>query len=186
MDELEKVEKLREKANVTYTEAKEALDNAGGDLLDALIYLEKRGRATVPPGGGFYSGASERGDYRRTTSRDKRSADSGEGFSEMMRRFGRFCVDLLNKGLVNYLDATRNGVHIFSCPILVLIVLVLCFFYVTLPLYIVSLFFGFSYRFSGPDLGRDSINNVMDSATEVVNDVKKSFSDRPDKKDEEL
>ena len=185
MDELEKVEKLREKANVTYTEAKEALDNAGGDLLDALIYLEKQGRASVPPGGGFYSGADERGDYRRTSAKDKRNANGGESFSDMMRRFGRFCLDLLKKGLVNYLDASRYGVHVFSCPILVLVVLVLFFFWATIPLYIISLFFGFSYRFRGPDLGRDSINNVMDSATVVVNDVKRSFTDNSEKNNKE-
>jgi len=181
MDELEKVEKLREKSNVTYTEAKEALDNAGGDLLDALIYLEKQGRASVPPGGGFYSGAETRGDHAKSSSRERKNTNGGMTFSDVMRKIGRFCAEMLNKGLTNNIDATRNGVHIFSCPILVLIVLLLFFFWVTLPLYIVSLFFGFSYRFSGPDLGRDSINNVMDSATVVVNDVKKSFTDNSDK-----
>ena len=57
MTELEKVEKLREKANVTFAEAKEALNNSGGDILDALIYLENQGKVTVPASGGFYSGA---------------------------------------------------------------------------------------------------------------------------------
>ena len=56
MTELEKVEKLREKADVSFAEAKEALDMAGGDILDALIYLEKQGKSTVPAGGGFFSG----------------------------------------------------------------------------------------------------------------------------------
>ena len=39
MDLFEKVEKLREKANVTYEEAKAALEKADGDLLDALATL---------------------------------------------------------------------------------------------------------------------------------------------------
>jgi len=186
MDELEKVEKLREKTNVSYTEAKEALDNSGGDLLDALIYLEKQGRANVPPGGGFYSGADEGGEYRRYSAKDRKNADGGMTFSDVMRRIGAFCVDMLNKGLVNNLEASRNGAHAFSCPILVLIVLILFFFWVTLPLYIVSLFFGFSYRFSGPDLGRESINNVMDGATDVVNEVKKSFSGNAENDNKEL
>ena len=45
MDTFEKVEKLREKANVTFEEAKAALDEANGDLLDAMILLEKQGKA---------------------------------------------------------------------------------------------------------------------------------------------
>ena len=44
MDQLEKVEKIREKTGVTYEEAKAALDAAGGDVLDALVYLESKGK----------------------------------------------------------------------------------------------------------------------------------------------
>jgi len=186
MTELEKVEKLRERANVTYEEAKDALDKAGGDLLDALIYLERQGRANPPQGGGYYSGANysggnDSGGYRQSTNRKKETKSGGESFADMMKRFGRFCMDLLNKGVTNYLEATRNGVHMFSCPVVVLIVLLVFFFWVTLPLYIISLFFGFRYRFTGPDLERDSVNNVMDSASDVVNDVKRSFTDSNDK-----
>jgi len=177
MTELDKVEKLREKANVTYTEAKEALDNSGGDLLEALIYLESQGRASAPPGGGFYTGASESGGHRKSYESRKNTKSSGESFSDMMKRFGRYCLELLNKGLVNYIDAYRGGVHRFSCPVLVLIILLLFFFWITLPIYIISLFFGFHYRFSGPDLGRDAVNNVMNSASDIVDDVKKSFAE---------
>ena len=42
MDKLEKVERLRERANVSYEEASKALDEAGGELLDALVILEKQ------------------------------------------------------------------------------------------------------------------------------------------------
>ena len=39
---LEQVERLREKAAVSYGQAKAALEYSGGNLLDALIYLEER------------------------------------------------------------------------------------------------------------------------------------------------
>ena len=38
-------EKLVEKENVSYEEAKEALEASGGDFLDALIYLERKKKA---------------------------------------------------------------------------------------------------------------------------------------------
>ena len=47
MDEFEKVEKLRQRANVSYEEAKEALDKSQGDLLDAMIYLEGQGKISA-------------------------------------------------------------------------------------------------------------------------------------------
>ena len=37
MEQLEKVEKLRERADVSYEEAKEALEDCDWDLLDAMV-----------------------------------------------------------------------------------------------------------------------------------------------------
>ena len=48
MDNLEKVEKLREKTGVSYEEAKEALEANNYDVLDAIIYLEKKGKVKAP------------------------------------------------------------------------------------------------------------------------------------------
>ena len=42
MNELEKIDALRERLNVTYAQAKEALDAVDGDLTQALIHLEKQ------------------------------------------------------------------------------------------------------------------------------------------------
>ena len=48
MDNLEKVEKLREKTGVSYEEAKAALEATNYDVLDAIIYLEKNGKVKAP------------------------------------------------------------------------------------------------------------------------------------------
>ncbi|MDR3119870.1 MAG: hypothetical protein LBU58_00805 [Clostridiales bacterium] len=61
MASLEMVDKLRERANVTFDEAKAALDAADGDILEALIYLEKQGKVPPPQGGFYSSGANGRG-----------------------------------------------------------------------------------------------------------------------------
>ena len=178
MTEFEKVEKLREKADVSYAEAKEALDLASGDLLDAMIYLEKQGKAKAPQGGGFFSGAGASGGGSRSPHGGGKGKNKGTGgFSDIMSKFGTACAGLLRKGTVNYLDATKDGRAIFSCPVLVLAALLLFFFWITLPLIVVSLFFGIRYRFSGPDLGRDDVNKVMDTTSDMVNEVKKSFRD---------
>jgi len=42
MNELEKIDALRERLNVTYAQAKEALDATNGDLTQALINLENQ------------------------------------------------------------------------------------------------------------------------------------------------
>ena len=55
---LEMVERLKEKANVSYAQAKAALEYSGGNLLDALIYLEEKG-AIPRTEGAYYSTRSE-------------------------------------------------------------------------------------------------------------------------------
>ena len=185
MTDLEKVEKLREKADVSFGEAKEALDISNGDILDALIYLENNGKSTVPAGGGFYSSAdgssaewqsSQAGDRGDRYANSQSQGNYSESFGEMLKRFGRFCIKMVKKGNSNFLEAVKNGNLVFSCPVTVVVLFVVFFFWVTIPLFIISLFFGLRYRFRGTDLGRESVNRVMDSATEIAEDVKKSFS----------
>ena len=55
MATIEQVEKLRSKANVSYEEAKNALEACGDDILEAMIYLEKQGKVQPPPTEGSYS-----------------------------------------------------------------------------------------------------------------------------------
>ena len=49
MATLEQVEKLREKTNLSYEEAKNVLDSVNGDLLEALVKLKMRDALRLPP-----------------------------------------------------------------------------------------------------------------------------------------
>ena len=59
----------------------------------------------------------------------------------------------------------------------IVVLLVLFFFWITIPLFIISLFFGYRYRFRGKDLGREPVNRAMDSAADAADEVKRSFKD---------
>ena len=48
MEQLEKVERLREKTGCTYEEAKAALEASNWDMLDAIVYLENQGKINGP------------------------------------------------------------------------------------------------------------------------------------------
>jgi len=176
MATLEQVERLREKANVSFEEAKAALEATDGDLLNALIYLEKQGKVAPPAGGGYYSSQSAAPTAEQAKSREQDKKHSGESFAEMMRCFGRFCGKVLDKGNNNYLEAERRGGTVFSLPVTVVVLLVIFLFWVAIPLFIVSLFFGFRYRFRGSELGRESVNRVMDGASDTAEEIKRSFS----------
>lgn len=176
---LEQVERLREKANVSFEEAKAALEATDGNLLNALISLERQGKVAAPSGNGYYSsqGQSQTEEEAPPRQQARQSQPRGESFGAMLRRFGRFCLRVLEKGNHNYLEAERNGNQFFSMPVTVVVLLLLCFFWVTIPLFIISLFVGCRYRFRGEDLGRDAVNRVMDKTADTVDDIKKTFNE---------
>lgn len=179
MATLEQVEKLREKANVSFEEAKAALEACHDDLLDAIIYLERQGRVGAPAGGGYYSSrnAQEEPQYQANGGYGNDGKNCcGGGFRESMGRFGRFCAHIFNIGNTNYLEAEKNGAVMFAVPVTVLVILVVFFFWVVVPLFILSLFFGFRYRFVGAEMGTEQVNKVMDGASDAAEDIKRNFT----------
>ena len=48
MEKVQMVEKLRSKTNISYEEAKDALENTNWDILDAVVYLERIGKIKKP------------------------------------------------------------------------------------------------------------------------------------------
>ncbi|MHC1693816.1 MAG: ubiquitin [Eubacteriales bacterium] len=177
MATLEQVEKLREKANVSYDEAKAALDAAGGDILEALIALERAGKTNTPPGGGFYSSSSDKTTEEPQTARKTNYKYNGESFMGVLKKIGRFLLSLLQTGNANSFEIYKHGELKSTFPITVLVILLVVAFWITLPLLVIGLFFGFRYRFSGPDLGKESVNNVMDDAANAADNIKKTISE---------
>ena len=180
---LEQVEKLREKAEVSYDEARAALEAADGDLLSALIGLENQGKVKAPPGNGYYRSkeapASEKEPEKNGGAEQERKSTvhKEENFGSFIKRVGVWCGKLLHKGNVNGFQVVRGGEVKATFPVIVLVILLLFFFWVTVPLLIIGLFFGFRYRFTGPDLGRPSVNNAMDEVAKTADQLKNAFTE---------
>ncbi|NMB39243.1 MAG: DUF4342 domain-containing protein [Firmicutes bacterium] len=150
MTKLEQIEKLRERANVSYDEAKQALESADGDILEALIYLEKQGKVDPPKGGGYYSSERVRTDYE--DGEDKKQVKPNcDGFMSVLEKIGKFVVDVINKGNNTSFEVIQHDITKAKIPVTVMVLLVLFLPWVIIPLLIVGLFFGFSYRFVGFD-----------------------------------
>lgn len=169
---LEQVEDLRKKANVSYAQAKEALEYSGGNMLDAMIYLEERG-AIPRPEGAYYSSRSEtppRAEHPLVLAEEQEQGRDSKPKMGILRRIRYWLLD-------NELEIWRKGQPVTAVPVLILIILVLVASQYTIPLLIVGLFFGFRYRFSGPDLERDGINNVMDNVADTASDLGRQVMD---------
>lgn len=175
---LEMVEKLRERADVTFEEAKSALERTGGDLLDALILLEREGKVNPPETASQESGGETCCGEGRPK-KDKKHGHNEEDyikFKNFMRRTGQFLLRVLEIGNTNSIQVTKSGNVILSCPITVFVILLIFFFWIVVPLVILSFFFGWKYRFRGPELGRDEVNAVIEKAEVAAEELRSSFS----------
>ena len=60
---------------------------------------------------------------------------------------------------------------------LILVLLLCCAPWVTIPVLLLGLFLGFRYRFSGPDLDRDEINSMISSVADTAADLGRQVMD---------
>jgi hypothetical protein len=173
MTQFEMVEMLREKANVSYEEAKAALEKADWELLEAMLVLEKEGRVNA--------GSDEIlvGEY--TTRRDKKTERTGKDkgtLGDKLGRFGRWLARMVAIGNANTFEIQRNGEKLLTISVTTLAILAVFTLPLTVILVIVGFFFGFKYSFHGPNFGREAINNAIDRAASMADDVKREFKEK--------
>lgn len=180
MNEFEKVEKLTQKANVTYEEAKEALDACNGDLLDAMIYLEKSGKVEAPKSESVTTRAEDNclpcviETANDKEGKKKCNKNWKEDFKKGLRKFWDA---LLN----NEFFIKKDGKIVFSLPLFAALLIFLFTFHVSTIAIIVSLFFGVRYGFMGKD-DLSKVNEAIDKvgavAESVTEKVKEEFSNK--------
>lgn len=180
MATLDQVEKLSVMANISYEEAKAAIDKANGDLLEAIIYLEKQGKIHAPAGGGYYSSEkiidTSAASYKENYS-EKNHHNCNKGtFINSLKKIGKFCLKMIHKGNTNSFEVLKSGEIKASFPVTVLALLLIFAFWFTIPLIIIGLFFGLRYRFVGPDFSGTTINDAMNSASDAAENLRKSIN----------
>ncbi|MBO4836302.1 MAG: DUF4342 domain-containing protein [Clostridia bacterium] len=168
MDHFEMVEKLREKANVTYEEAKDALEASDWDLLDALLMLESKGRLQEMESEAYST--RQDADTRNENSTGKKNREHGF-FSTLLRGLGK----VIQKGNSVSVLITKKGETRLSLPLTVVVIAFVFMFWWMLIAFAAAMLFG--YRFSVKGLSFDaSVNNAMDKAGDFVDNVVKPGS----------
>ena len=100
-----------------------------------------------------------------------------------MGRFGHWFSRTFEKLMQVKFTITKHDEEVMSVPSLVLI-FALMLLPVTLPLAIVGLFFDFRYSFDGADTVSVNVNDALNKAGNVAEDVKAGFAEsRKNKED---
>ena len=172
MEMIEKVERLREKANVTYEEAKAALEQTGGDLLDAMVLLERQGKVKGPAQSTYSTDYEEQREYVRVKEKVEEQEQSAPSFG---RTIGKLC-----RGFVRFLKKTTFIVTsgedtIFTMPTIVFAILLFLLWEVLAPVMVIALFFGIRYSFEGEEEAKKA-NSILNKAGDFAQDVKSEFT----------
>lgn len=145
---LEQVEKLRARSDLGYEEARALLEQCNGSVLDALIELERRGRARPPQGG---EGAWSSKGPSKEEARPGRKVVTVTGST--WENFWKDLCCLVGRGweLLRHCNAYRLQIDrrdrpLTYMPLWVLLVLLVVAFYVTAPLLALGLLLGCRYR----------------------------------------
>ena len=151
----EKVDMLRSRANVSYEDAKNALERSNGDVLEAMIILEREGRTSYQGAGYANAGFAAEGCCKQSRS------DS----------VGAKCKSLFNKSTVNYIAIDRGTERILKVPVLAGVLMLLFAFPVTVIAIVVALFLDCKFSFEGQDEMK-AANDVCAKAGELAGQVK--------------
>lgn len=161
---IEQVEKLKKYTGVSYATAKEALEQTDGDILEAVILLEKQQK--IQPQSEKIVETQFEEKAKSFDGSGKKSKDSE--VNETFREIGRFLKDLLHKGNTNRFDVIKDKKVVMMIPMTLFVLLILFAFWFMLPLLVIGLFFGYGYRFSGTDLEKTKVNEAVDKVTDVT------------------
>lgn len=163
---VEQVEKLLEYADVSYEEARDALEQAGGDMLDAIVFLERQGRINSAGKRVKQDGAVVV--LPATEQRKSEQTPPPPDAKDFFQKVGEVCGKIIN---IMFVVTGRGGNRIFSMPAIFVVLLMFFVFWLTIPLLLLGLICGMRYNFEGPaDVGIpfDKVNNVADEVNNAA------------------
>ena len=180
MEMLEKVELVREKCNVSFKEARRALEACGGDVLDAIVMLEQE------QAGNVRKPATEQVPAPEATyvlpeapAGAERPAGAGEHrtsrFASTWKRFCARVKELWGAGMAMTFVAERHGECLFTLPVAV-VVLGLLFWGASLWLLVIGLFLGCRYRIEGESKAAETVNDAMGKVADAADSIKESIA----------
>jgi hypothetical protein len=182
MEMIEKVERLRERADVTYEEAKAALEEVGGDLLDAMVLLERRGKVRGPAQSSYSTEYEEQKDYIRVRDKVEQQKKSAPSFTHTFRRLVKTFFSFIRHTVF---IVTKEDSIIFTMPSWVLVLLLFFFWEAIVPVMVIALFFKVNYSFDGAQNVKRA-NDILGKAGEFAQDVRNEFTANGDDSGEEV
>ena len=200
MTQYEMTEQLAVKCGVSVEEAMTALEASGWNTLTATHLLEQEKFRRMQELNAFAEGgtaaavqtAPEETAREETANEETARAPKSVAVevieaakqketrkhrgNQGLRNLGAYLRKLLACGNRNRFIARKGEEQLLSMPVTALVLLMLCAFWVCVPLLVIGLFAGCHYGFEGRELGREDINRVLGKASDAAEHVKQTVA----------
>ncbi|MHC1681747.1 MAG: DUF4342 domain-containing protein [Clostridiaceae bacterium] len=135
---IEQIDQLRKRINVSYEDAKEALEINNGEILDAITYLERNNKTQ-----------SEFNEENNQKEESEKKSGKGKGIVA-------WCKKIIKKGNSNFLSFRKHEKNSLQIPLTVLVILFVLFPKITVLLLVLALVTGYKFKFNGSDIKNNS------------------------------
>lgn len=142
MEHNEMVQKLHEKAKISTAEARDALERADWDMLEALQILEKEGK--IAPVTASMTTIENKSAYEEVTATASPNHKNNR-FNEQASGFFDKLAALLKKSLTHSFIIERKGKEVLSLPVLIMIIIAASMFQFVVVALFVGLFLDCRY-----------------------------------------
>ena len=146
---LEQIDELRKRTNVSYEDAKKALEECNGDVVEALIYLEKQ---------------------KKVKPEEKPGTDNFGNFILAVKR-------IIKKGNRTKLIVKKGEYTILSLPVTVVVIITLVAPYITVVALVLAILTGHRLRFQGENGEDMKVNDPLDKVSDYVVTLKKKLTE---------
>lgn len=156
MEREEKIRRLTERMQVTPEEAARALDETGGDLLDAALLLE-RGKAAGEQVVHSYSTAAA---AQMPAASAEAAGEEPSVESKAKEIAVAILTGLVNHPVLNGVEIAHQGRRLTTIPAVILLLLLAARYWVVLGLFAVGLLVGWNFTWVGPQWNNDCLNTA--------------------------
>ena len=176
MDRLEKAEKLRERADVSYEEAMAALEQTNDDLLEAMVLLERQGKTRKPEQSTYTTSYEEQTEYEKVQEKVEEQEKSAPSFGRTLGHAIGLIIKLVTR---TSFHVTRRNRTIFAMPTWVAALILMFFWRPVLAVGIIALFFGVRYSFVGLEQDTRAANDLLEKAGSFADNLEQEMHTEP-------
>lgn len=173
MDKTEKIQKLKERAGVSYEEAMQALEQTDHDLLDAFVLLEKQGKVEEPEQTTYSTRYEAQKEYIRVVDKVEEQKQSAPTPGKSIGRLVHLVIDFIRHSTFNI---SRDEKILFSLPTFIALIVILIFWKIAVPVMLIAMLFRIRYSFTMEEEGYESsgtaeaANGILGKAGDIAQD----------------